>query len=917
MSLAPPTVSLSASPNPVPEGSSVRITATLSSALSDEVRIPVTVTNVTAEAGDHNSVANWNIVISAGRTNSWFTIGTNQDTDEDDETFTAALGTLPSTVTAGSPSSVTVTISERRELSIDATPACGAAVSDTSAQPSYAATLMPAPAAPVNVETRPLGSGEWGWRTSPLWIGTSGRSGPTARNPFSQLRSVFAGFRGFEFRLVNDPDVTASCTWTFDGDAPPPTVDPPPTDGPDDPGGDDTGTDDPDPGTAELSAPERAERSFRENTGDARSSQAMTIGEPVAATAGEPLQYTLEGTDREAFTIDTDTGQLRTRPDVLYDHEQRSRYVVVVRASTATASVTTEVTITLLDVAEAPLAPQAPQVRAQAGDDTALAVAWTAPPNAGRPAITGYGVRHRAGSGAWQATPVAPGATRTQLTGLAPATRYQVQVRAMNADGYGPWSNAGRGSLGMAADAGEVEGWLVRFGRTVSDQVLEAAAERFTAIRPGFSARFAGLDFQASHTREITRPDDLTGLFGAGRTLGWAEAVNGASFSYTAATGAGGQAAFWGRGALTSFDGEEGALRLDGEAVTGLLGADLVHGPLRAGLILSHSDGDGEYRSSTDAGDLDSDLTGLYPWVHRTLGPRLSVWGLVGYGEGEIRFRPDGGTSLKADTELRMASAGVRGVLRAGEPGARPELALSSDGLYVRTESDAVGQVLAGTSAELTRLRLALEGTWQVALASGAQLRPSVQAGLRHDGGDAETGFGADLATGLAWEDPQHGIRASVRARGLLSHEDSGFEERGLSASLAWDPRPASAAGWSMTLRQTVGAVESGSLQALLHPQAAGWLASSDEQEQASQRSRLEATLGYGVLHARGQLVGTPRATLALSDTVREVRLGWRLALARENALRFGLELHGTRQEPRAGDRAPDHRLELLLAAYW
>ena len=104
----PPTVSLSASPSPVTEGSSVTVTATLSQSLTSSVTIPVTLTNDTAESGDHGTLTS--VTIAANATRGTGTISTNQDTDEDDETFTVALGTLPSSVTAGRPSSVTVTI---------------------------------------------------------------------------------------------------------------------------------------------------------------------------------------------------------------------------------------------------------------------------------------------------------------------------------------------------------------------------------------------------------------------------------------------------------------------------------------------------------------------------------------------------------------------------------------------------------------------------------------------------------------------------------------------------------------------------------------------------------------------------------------------------------------------------------------
>ena len=107
---SPPTVSLSASPNPVAEGSPVTVTAQLSSTLSSNVTIPLTLSSGTAEAGDYDPLLS--ITIVSGSMTGTGTVTTSQDTDSDDETFTVALGNLPSTVTAGSPSFVQVTISD-------------------------------------------------------------------------------------------------------------------------------------------------------------------------------------------------------------------------------------------------------------------------------------------------------------------------------------------------------------------------------------------------------------------------------------------------------------------------------------------------------------------------------------------------------------------------------------------------------------------------------------------------------------------------------------------------------------------------------------------------------------------------------------------------------------------------------------
>ena len=107
----PPSVSLSA-PSTVAEGNSVSVTATLSRALSSAVTIPVTLTDNSAESTDHGTLSS--ITITAGQTTGTGTITTAQDTDEEDETFTVALDTanLPSSVTAGSPSSVQIRIAD-------------------------------------------------------------------------------------------------------------------------------------------------------------------------------------------------------------------------------------------------------------------------------------------------------------------------------------------------------------------------------------------------------------------------------------------------------------------------------------------------------------------------------------------------------------------------------------------------------------------------------------------------------------------------------------------------------------------------------------------------------------------------------------------------------------------------------------
>ena len=175
---------------------------------------------------------------------------------------------------------------------------------------------------------------------------------------------------------------------------------------------------------------------------------------------------------------------------------------------------------------------------------------------------------------------------------------------------------------------------------------------------------------------------------------------------------------------------------------------------------------------------------------------------------------------------------------------------------------------------------------------------------MRHDGGDAETGFGADIGAGLAWSDPARGLSADLRARGLLTHEDGGFRERGFAGALAWDPDPQSGRGPTLAIMQTVGAQATGGMAALLGPQTAQALAAANDHDgNGLERRALEARAGYGFALVDGHWTGTPELRLGLTDASREAVLAWRLAEEARKRLGFGLDVEAARRE-RAGAAA-------------
>ena len=475
--------------------------------------------------------------------------------------------------------------------------------------------------------------------------------------------------------------------------------------------------------------------------------------------------------------------------------------------------------------------------------------------------------------------------------------------------------------------------WIARFGRTVAEQAMEAVEARFGAARtPGLSGSIGGQqlsglsgagaeDAEAAETdtREglETLADWLSGKSGEeapaeafeSRTLTGREVMAGSTFALTGGTAETGLASFWGRGAVTRFDGREGELSVDGEVASAMLGADWTRDRVLAGLMLSHSRGEGGYRDGSGTGEVESTLTALFPYARYALSERVSVWGMAGYGEGTLTLTPEGQAPMRPDMDLVMGAVGARGVLvEGGTEG--PTLAATSDAFAVRTSTDAVTG-LAAAQADVTRVRLALEGSQPVRLGGDAVLTPSLELGVRHDGGDAETGFGADIGAGLALTAPSRGLSAEIRVRGLLTHEADGMREWGVSGTLAWDPAPDSDRGLSLSLSQTVGAQASGGADALLaRPTLAGLGAEEDE---GPLGRRLDARLGYGLGVFDDRWTATPELGLGLSDTGRELRLGWRLTERVAAGLAFELGVEGTRRESADGHAGPEHGLEVGL----
>ncbi len=511
-------------------------------------------------------------------------------------------------------------------------------------------------------------------------------------------------------------------------------------------------------------------------------------------------------------------------------------------------------------------------------------------------------------------------------------------------------SNPSEGRLADAEATGTIENTdplpralLARFGRATALHVMEQVEERLEASRAsGFRGRFAGRELRRGMERDMGRnflsrlqstagagardtmgvQSDLSGSELLRTGLGGGDVLMGSGFVLNRETGGGASVSLWSRGMESRFSGRDGELSLDGGVRTTMFGADYAKGPLMAGLMLSHRRGLGGYQGA-DIGQAASSVTGLHPWVGYQLTERVTLWGVTGYGRGSLSLTPGEAVSLptslaapvalKGGLSMSMLAGGVRGDLVDSGAGGFG-LAFKADALWVGTGSEAVDGPagrLAGTEAVVTRVRTALEASRGYVFGHGIALRPSFEVGLRRDGGDAETGVGADVAASLIASDPLTGLSVDVRVRTLLVHQDEGFRERGVSVSFSYDPTPQTPLGLTARVAPSWGGQAMSGADALWGRDTMEGLGAAGP----GSGDRIDAELGYA-LPVGSRLVGTPRFGVTTSEYGRGYRLGYSLAVVQGGAMSFQFGLDAQRRES-LGRGDADHSLVGRLTVGW
>ncbi len=429
--------------------------------------------------------------------------------------------------------------------------------------------------------------------------------------------------------------------------------------------------------------------------------------------------------------------------------------------------------------------------------------------------------------------------------------------------------------------------YMSRFGRTVASQVVE-----------GFTDRLDARDTQWSLQQATGQAQSL---LRQGRGLSLRQMVDGTSFQLSrqidqqGGVFAGGTLTAWARAVYSGFGGAEEDVSLDGGVLTGLAGVDYEWGNVLAGLAVSHSLGDGTF-GSLQVGQLptlvESALSNVYPYVRVNLNERLSAWGIGGFGGGDMGVE---GLSSDNGTNMAMAAIGGRSSLvNLTGFGTRLALAAKADVLFVQmTSDDRPGFSL--TDADASRVRLMVEASTGSRMGMHTNLGSRLELGVRHDGGDAETGLGLEVGGALSYTDRSRGLSVEATIRRMLAHQDGAFGEWGIGGTVAYQPWGPNE-GLSVRLGSSLGVSQSG-VQELWSRYPAQDLSTRFRRDATrnAEAGQVGAQVHYAFKPFGGDLSMAPYAEWAVGRGTggRSPRLGWRIEVMKSFRLSLESDLPG------------------------
>ena len=376
-------------------------------------------------------------------------------------------------------------------------------------------------------------------------------------------------------------------------------------------------------------------------------------------------------------------------------------------------------------------------------------------------------------------------------------------------------------------EEGALNAYVSRMLRTTASHVVEAIVDRYQRVP---ECRLPNLSF-LRYGYPNWRPSAGELLSGCG-----AQATQGGW-------------SVWGRGTFTRVLGREGALSIRSNVTTMAVGTDYQWtNRLLTGLLTAHSIGNGSYEAYDESGEASSALTGVYPYLSYQL-PTVRVWLLAGLGRGNAKAE-----SQETTLTSGLVALGATGTLVSGS---RVHLNYAADAFTASANPARFSTI------NVQRLRASVTGS--VSIHQWA--RPYLEAAIRHDAGDAETGLGLELGGGARLAHPKNWLRGEVSIRRMIMHTSDGFQQWGASASIQYgNPE---GLGPSAQVRPIWG-------QATRRDFWSHYALTSLARESGA--GRMDIELGYGTRSSEKSLV-RPSLGTTLHSQGRDYRVGYNISM--------------------------------------
>ena len=438
--------------------------------------------------------------------------------------------------------------------------------------------------------------------------------------------------------------------------------------------------------------------------------------------------------------------------------------------------------------------------------------------------------------------------------------------------------------------------WMARFGRTIGTQLVDAVSERIDGggsthvtlagvTLTGDALPMVGDERSDGFKRPAWFPNlssepDIPPLNGGDLALR-------SQFHLTTGKQDGTEPIFntWGRAAMSGFETEVDDVAMHGDVTTRFVGFDAAWKSAIVGVTLVQSDGVGAYQLNPDFGEdtghIESSLTGAYPYIGFDFNQHLSAWALAGAGSGDLTLYQDGTHAMPTDLAMRIGALGMEGQLLDDTNRSGIGVNVKSDLMWVLMTSADTDQ-LASTAGDASRVRLTLQGERSFAFDSGSAFTPSVEIGLRQDGGAAESGSGLEVGAAMHYTSGYLTIEGRVRT--LVVHERSNYQEWGASGAIRVNAAP-SGQGFTLSIVPEWGRTSSVS-ERLWYDESVRNLTPYSTVFEPTKRLATHA--GYGVrLNGRRGLL-TPYVGLTINDELgRTLQSGVNWLLGSDVDVRF------------------------------